>query len=234
MKIKCIITDDEPIARKGLRGYIEKVDFLTLAGECEDAVQLNTILKTQQVDLVFLDIEMPEMTGLELLSNLISPPKIIIVSAYEQYALKGYEFNVVDYLLKPVSFDRFIKSVNRIHDLLQTGPKEENDYIFVKSNKLLKKILFKDILYIESMENYVVIQTVSCKEVVYTTLKQLYESLPEDIFQQTHRSYIVNIEKVTAIDGNQLTISSYKIPVARNFRDIIFNLILNNRLIIRN
>ena len=234
MKIKCIITDDEPIARKGLRGYIEKVDFLTLVGECEDAIQLNTILKTQQVDLVFLDIEMPEMTGLELLSNLISPPKIIIVSAYEQYALKGYEFNVVDYLLKPVSFDRFIKSVNRIHDLLQTGPKDKNDYIFVKSNKLLKKILFKDILYIESMENYVVIQTVSCKEVVYTTLKQLYESLPEDIFQQTHRSYIVNIEKVTAIDGNQLTISSYQIPVARNFRDTIFNLILNDRLIARN
>jgi len=234
MKIKCIITDDEPIARKGLRGYIEKVDFLTLVGECEDAIQLNTMLKTQQVDLIFLDIEMPEMTGLELLSNLISPPKVIIVSAYEQYALKGYEFNVVDYLLKPVSFDRFIKSVNRIHDLLQTGPKDKNDYIFVKSNKLLKKILFKDILYIESMENYVVIQTVSCKEVVYTTLKQLYESLPEDIFQQTHRSYIVNIEKVTAIDGNQLTISSYQIPVARNFRDTIFNLILNDRLIARN
>lgn len=234
MKIKCIITDDEPIARKGLRGYIEKVDFLTLVGECEDAIQLNTMLKTQPVDLIFLDIEMPEMTGLELLSNLISPPKVIIVSAYEQYALKGYEFNVVDYLLKPVSFDRFIKSVNRIHDLLQTDQKEKNDYIFVKSNKVLKKILFKDILYIESMENYVVIQTVSCKEVVYTTLKQLYESLPEDIFQQTHRSYIVNIEKVTAIDGNQLTISSYQIPVARNFRDTIFNLILNDRLIARN
>lgn len=234
MKIKCIITDDEPIARKGLRGYIEKVDFLTLVGECEDAMQLNTMLKNQPVDLIFLDIEMPEMTGLELLSNLISPPKVIIVSAYEQYALKGYEFNVVDYLLKPVSFDRFIKSVNRIHDLLQTDQKEKNDYIFVKSNKVLKKILFKDILYIESMENYVVIQTVSCKEVVYTTLKQLYESLPEDIFQQTHRSYIVNIEKVTAIDGNQLTISSYQIPVARNFRDTIFNLILNDRLIARN
>lgn len=234
MKIKCIITDDEPIARKGLKGYIEKVDFLTLVGECEDAIQLNTMLKTQPVDLIFLDIEMPEMTGLELLSNLISPPKVIIVSAYEQYALKGYEFNVVDYLLKPVSFDRFIKSVNRIHDLLQTDQKEKNDYIFVKSNKVLKKILFKDILYIESMENYVVIQTVSCKEVVYATLKQLYESLPEDIFQQTHRSYIVNIEKVTAIDGNQLTISSYQIPVARNFRDTIFNLILNDRLIARN
>lgn len=233
MKIKCIITDDEPMARKGLRRYIERIDFLTLIGECEDAIQLNTLLKTGQADLLFLDIEMPEMTGLELLSNLTSPPKVIIVSAYEQYALKGYEFNVADYLLKPVSFDRFMKSVNRIHDLLQTEQKEENNYIFVKSDKQLKKILFNDILFIESMENYVVIQTVSCKEVVYTTLKQLYESLPQHIFQQIHRSYIVNMEKVAAIDGNQLTIPPYKIPVARNFRDTVFNLILNNRLITR-
>ena len=231
MKIKCIITDDEPVARKGLRGYIEKVDFLSLVGECEDAIQLNTLLKTQQVDLLFLDIEMPDMTGLELLSNLKNPPKVIIVSAYEQYALKGYEFDVVDYLLKPVSFDRFLKSANRVHDLFQTEQKEENDYIFVKSDKQLKKMLFKEILFIEGMENYVIIQTVSSKEVVYTTLKQLYESLPRDIFQQTHRSYIVNIEKVTAIDGNQLAITPYKIPVARSFRDEIYNLILNNRLI---
>lgn len=203
MKIKCIITDDEPVARKGLRGYIEKIDFLTLTGECEDAIQLNTLLKTQQVDLIFLDIEMPEMTGLELLSNLTNPPKVIIVSAYEQYALKGYEFEVVDYLLKPVSFDRFLKSANRIHDLLQTEQKDADDYIFVKSDKQLKKILFRDILFIESMENYVIIQTVSSKEIVYTTLKQIYESLPQDIFQQTHRSYIVNIDQVNAIDGNR-------------------------------
>lgn len=233
MKIKCVITDDEPMARKGLRGYIEKIDFLTLMGECEDAIQLNTLLKNEPVDLVFLDIEMPEMTGLELLSNLTNPPKVIIVSAYEQYALQGYEFDVVDYLLKPVSFDRFLKSVNRVHDLLQTEQKEENEYIFVKSDKQFKKILFKDILFIESMENYVVIQTISSKEVVYTTLKQLYESLPQTVFQQTHRSYLVNMEQVTAIDGNQLTIPPYKIPVARNFRDTIFNLILNNRLINR-
>lgn len=231
MKIKCIITDDEPVARKGLRGYIEKIDFLTLTGECEDAIQLNTLLKTQQVDLIFLDIEMPEMTGLELLSNLTNPPKVIIVSAYEQYALKGYEFEVVDYLLKPVSFDRFLKSANRIHDLLQTEQKDADDYIFVKSDKQLKKILFRDILFIESMENYVIIQTVSSKEIVYTTLKQIYESLPQDIFQQTHRSYIVNIDQVNAIDGNLLNVNSHKIPVARNLRDNVFNLILNNRLI---
>lgn len=231
MKIKCIITDDEPMARKGLRGYIEKIDFLTLTGECEDAIQLNTLLKTQQVDLIFLDIEMPEMTGLELLSNLTNPPKVIIVSAYEQYALKGYEFEVVDYLLKPVSFDRFLKSANRIHDLLQTEQKDADDYIFVKSDKQLKKILFRDILFIESMENYVIIQTVSSKEIVYTTLKQIHESLPQDIFQQTHRSYIVNIDQVNAIDGNLLNVNSHKIPVARNLRDNVFNLILNNRLI---
>ena len=234
MQIKCIITDDEPMARKGLRGYIEKIDFLTIVGECEDAIQLNTMLKTKPVDLIFLDIEMPEMTGLELLLNLTNPPKVIIVSAYEQYAIKGYEFDVVDYLLKPVSFDRFLKSVNRIHDMLQTAQKEDNDYIFVKSDKRLKKILFKEILFIESMENYVVIQTVSSKEIVYTTLKQLYESLPQDIFRQTHRSYIVNINQVTAIDGNQLNVNSYKIPVARNFRDKIYKLILNNRLITKN
>ncbi|RHJ95214.1 LytR/AlgR family response regulator transcription factor [Parabacteroides bouchesdurhonensis] len=234
MKIKCIITDDEPMARKGLRGYIEKIDFLTLVGECEDAIQLNTMLKTRQVDLIFLDIEMPEMTGLELLSNLTNPPKVIIVSAYEQYALQGYEFDVVDYLLKPVSFDRFLKSANRIHELLQTEQKEDNDYIFVKSDRQLRKILLRDILFIESMENYVVIQTASSKEVVYTTLKQLYESLPQDIFQQTHRSYIVNLGKITAIDGNQLIINPYKIPVAKSFKDNIFNLLLNNRLINRN
>ena len=233
MKIKCILTDDEPLARKGLRGYIEKIDFLTLIGECEDAIQLNTMLKSEQVDLIFLDIEMPEMTGLELLSNLTNPPKVIIVSAYEQYALKGYEFEVVDYLLKPVSFNRFLKSVNRVHSLLQREQKEDNNYIFVKSDKQLKRILLRDILFIESLENYVVIQTASSKEVVYTTLKQIYDSLPQDIFQQTHRSYIVNLKKVTAIDGNQLSITPYKIPVARNFRDNIFNLILNNRLINR-
>lgn len=231
MHIKCIITDDEPLARKGLRGYIEKIDFLTLVGECEDAIQLNAMLKTGHADIVFLDIEMPEMTGIELLSNLDNPPKIIIVSAYERYALQGYEFNVVDYLLKPVSFDRFLKSVNRVYDQLQSKQKEGEDYIFVKSGKILKKIIFKEILFIQGMENYAVIQTTSTKEIVYTTLKQIYDLLPQHFFQQVHRSYIVNLDRVNTIEGNQLNVDSYKIPVARNFRDKIFNLILNNRLI---
>lgn len=233
MKIKCIITDDEPLARKGLKSYIEKISFLSLIGECEDAIQLNAALKTLQPDLVFLDIEMPEMTGLELLGNITNPPKVIIISAYEQYALKGYEFNVVDYLLKPVSFDRFLKSVNRVHDLVKKEQKDDTKYIFVKSDKQLKKILLKDILFLESLENYVVIYTPTSKDIVYSTLKQILESLPEEKFLQTHRSYIINIDQVNAIEGNLLNINSHKIPVARNFRDKILNLILNNRLINR-
>lgn len=233
MKIKCIITDDEPMARRGLRGYVEKIDYLTLVGECEDAIELNTMLKIQQVDLIFLDIEMPEMTGLELLSNLTKPPKVIIVSAYEQYAINGYEFDVIDYLLKPVSFDRFLKSVNRVYDQLQSKQKEDEDFIFVKSGKIFKKLIFKEILFIQCMENYTIFQTTSTKEIVYITLKQIYDLLPQQIFQQVHRSYIVNINRVNAIDGNQLNVDSYKIPVARNFRDKISNLVLNDRLIIR-
>ena len=131
MKIKCIITDDEPIARKGLRGYIEKVDFLTLTGECEDAVQLNTILKTQEIDLLFLDIEMLEMTGIELLSNLTNPPKVIIVSAYEQYALKGYEFNVVDYLFKTCIFRSFYQICQQNLRFVTNGAKKKRMIIYL-------------------------------------------------------------------------------------------------------
>ena len=232
MNVRCIITDDEPIARKGLRSYIDKLPFLKLIGECEDAIQLNTMLKTTPADLIFLDIEMPNMTGVELLSSLKNPPKVIIVSAYEQYAIKGYELDVVDYLLKPVTFERFVKAVNKTHELLDLkSTVEPHKYIFVKSDKQLKKILLIDILFIESMENYVTIYTTTSREVVYSTLKQIQESLSSENFIQIHRSYIVNIENVQAIDGNLLKIGTHKIPVARNFRDKVLNVILNNKLI---
>lgn len=232
MEIKCIITDDEPIARRGLRGYIEKFDFLTITGECEDAIQLNTMLRTVKPDLIFLDIEMPYLSGLDLLSTIQNPPKVIIVSAYEQYALKGYELDVVDYLLKPVTFERFVKAINKVRDLLENESKNVTDkYIFVKSDKQLKKILLKDILFIESMENYVIIYTTTSKEIIYTTLKQVLESLPSEDFLQVHRSYIANIQHVKAIEGNQLNISTYKVPVARNLQNSVFEVIVNNKLI---
>lgn len=232
MEINCIITDDEPLARKGLREYVEDVDFLLLIGECENAMQLNTMLKSTLPDLLFLDIEMPRMSGLDLLSTLQNPPKVIITSAYEQYALKGYEFDVVDYLLKPISFERFLKAVNKVHDQIEKELKSETDgYVFVKSDKQLIKILLKDILFIESLENYVIIYTESSKEIIYVTLKHIAESLPCDVFLQVHRSYIVNTVQVKAIEGNMLKIGTHNIPVARNLREKVYNFILNNRLI---
>lgn len=233
MNINCIITDDEPIAREGLCGYIERIDFLTLIGECEDGVQLNTMLKTIQPDLLFLDIEMPYISGLDLLSSLHNPPKVIITSAYEQYALKGYELEVTDFLLKPISFERFLKAVNRIHDLLDKERKAYGEYIFVKTDKQLKRIILKDILFLESMENYVIIHTPTSKEVIYTTLKQILDSLANGKFIQIHRSYIVNIEQISAIDGNLLSVGIHKIPIARNYREKLFEIVLNNRLVNR-
>ena len=232
MKIKCIVTDDEPIARKGICGYIEKIDYLILVGECEDALQLNNLLKTQQSDLLFLDIEMPYLSGLDLLSSIQNPPKVIITSAYEKYALKGYELDVVDYLLKPISFERFMKSVDKVYHLLEKeSGKNTDEYIFVKSGKQLKKIFLEDILFVESMENYINVFTASSKEIVHSTLKLFLESLPENHFLQVHRSYVVNTQHIQSIEGNILHIGSYEIPIARNLREQVFNIILNNRLI---
>ena len=152
MQIKCIITDDEPIAREGIRSYIEKIDFLDLRGECEDALQLNKLLSEETVNLVFLDIEMPYLSGMDFLAQLKNPPKIVIISAYEQYALQGYELEVADYLLKPVSFERFLKAVNKVRSLLEKEQQEPLvPYLFVKSNKMLKKVMLNDILFIQSM-----------------------------------------------------------------------------------
>jgi Response regulator of the LytR/AlgR family len=232
MKIKCIITDDEPIARNGIQGYVERLDFLELVDVCEDAIQLSNALKTQQVDLLFLDIEMPYMSGLDLLNTLVNPPKVIITSAYEQYAIKGYDLEVVDYLLKPIPFERFLKAVNKAYDVIvnQTALKSP-DYFFVKANQKLEKIFFKDILYVEGIENYVAIQTISGKVITHSTLKLILENLPEQLFIQTHKSFIINVEKVLNIEGNMLGIDKYKIPISRTYKEKVLEAIIKNKLL---
>ncbi|OMP76766.1 LytTR family DNA-binding domain-containing protein [[Flexibacter] sp. ATCC 35208] len=232
MEIKCIITDDEPVARKGLKSYIEKVPFLSLQAECESSFELNTILKNSQPDVVFLDIEMPELSGIEYLSTITHPPKIIIVSAYEQYALQGYELEVFDYLLKPVSFNRFLKSVNRLHDQL-VKTQTATDHIFIKTDKKTKKVLLKDILFIEGKENYIMIYTHNSKEIVYCTLRMMEDNLPQGQFVSIHRSYIVNIAYIEAIEGNQLEVGSYKIPIARNLKENIYKQYIEQNLVTR-
>lgn len=233
MKIKCIITDDEPIARQGLKEYVEKISFLDLVGECEDAFELTSLLKTVQCDLLFLDIQMPDLTGIDFLSTLQNPPKVIFTTAYEHYALKGYELSVIDYLLKPISFDRFLKAINKVYDSIdkENSPANTDEYIFIKNDKQIRKIVLKEILFIESMENYVIIHTPVKHEIIYTTLKNMINQLPEKTFLQVHRSYIVNINCIHAIEGNLLHIGEYKIPVARNLRETVFPQILTDKLI---
>src|SRR5215467_5926708 len=176
-KIKCIVTDDEPFARKGLIGYIEKIDFLELVAICENAVELNSILKNQHIDLIFLDIEMPYVTGIDFLQTAQQKPKVILTTAYEQYALKSYELDVLDYLMKPISFERFLKAANKAYDwVTQQNPEShDDDYIFVKSDSKLEKINFTDILFAEALENYVAIYTKEKKIISHLTLKMLQE-----------------------------------------------------------
>lgn len=214
-KINCIITDDEPMARKGLQGYVERIDFLLLAGACEDALQLNSLLKQQPVDLLFLDIEMPYITGIDFLQQTANPPKVIFTTAYEQYAIRGYELDVLDYLLKPISFDRFLKAANKAFDYFHPGPAAAQSFIFVKTDSRLEKIRFADILFLEAMENYVAIYTTDKKYITHSTLKALQESLPATLFIQPHKSYLVNMEAIGAVEGNVLHVGRYQVPVSK-------------------
>jgi DNA-binding LytR/AlgR family response regulator len=215
VKISCIITDDEPVARKGLRGYIEKIDFFELAGLCEDALQLNNMLKQQTVDLLFLDIEMPYISGIDFLKTAINPPKVIFTTAYEQYAMKGYEMDVLDYLLKPISFERFLKAANKAHDYFLPKQTAAAQYMFVKADSKLEKVVFDEILFIEGMENYAGIYLPGKKIITHATLKSLQEKLPASKFIQPHKSYLVNINAISSIGGNILHVGTYQVPMSK-------------------
>lgn len=232
MTLKCIVTDDEPIAREGLLSYIGKVDFLEVVAECEDALQLNDVLKSQPVDLLFLDIEMPYMSGIDFLSNLASPPKVIMTTAYEQYAIKGYDLDVIDYLLKPIPFERFLKAVNKAYDIIvnQRSPAKEINYFYVKTNQKFEKVFFNDVLFIEGVENYVAIQTETSKIMTHVTIKTILEKIPDNIFLQIHKSFIINLEKVSFVEGNMVGIGKYKLAVSRTFRGKALPIILQNKV----
>lgn len=227
--ITCIITDDEPFARKGLQGYIEKIGFLDLKGVCEDALQLSDMLQKQPVDLLFLDIQMPHITGVEFIRALSNPPKVIFTTAFEQYALQGFELDVIDYLLKPISYDRFLKAAWKARDyfaLRENKADTTTPYMFAKSNGKLEKINFDDILFIEAMENYAAIHVENRKIIIHTTFKALLEKLPANRFIQTHKSYIVAIDRVESIDGNTIHIQKHQVPISKYMRDVVLGQIV--------
>jgi DNA-binding LytR/AlgR family response regulator len=236
MTIKCVITDDEPFARKGLQGYIERIDFLQLAAVCEDALQLDALLKQQQIDLIFLDIEMPYMTGIEFLKTQSNPPKIIFTTAYEKYAIQGFDLDVLDYLLKPVSFERFFKAANKAYEYFQVQQSlsgSSSEYMFVKADNKLEKIQLADILFVEAMENYISIQTKEKRIISHLTLTSIKEKLPPNQFITPHKSFIVSIESIRAIEGNILHVDKFQIPISKYQKDEVMQKIVNNKLLKR-
>ncbi|HKP32081.1 MAG TPA: LytTR family DNA-binding domain-containing protein, partial [Chitinophagaceae bacterium] len=218
MTLNCIIIDDEPLARKGLVEYIEDVDFLHLAGEFDNPLKATSTLNDQTIHLIFLDIQMPKLSGIEFLKSLSHPPLIIFTTAYPQYAIEGFDLNVLDYLLKPISFDRFLKAAMKAKDVINLKQPvaqvaTQEDYIFIKSDNKLVKIFYNDILFVEALQNYVTIVTSDKKHITYLTFKSVEESLPADQFIKVHKSYLVAASKIESIEGNQIKIGPHYIPI---------------------
>jgi two-component system LytT family response regulator len=228
--MNCIAIDDEPLALELLVDNISKVPFLKLVAACENPIQAMAVLEKETVDLVFLDIQMPGLTGLQFIQSLTHKPLFILITAYEKYALEGYALDVVDYLVKPVSLDRFIKACNKareLHELkaLRQNPAGEQapGYFFVNVDYSLVKISFQDILWIESLKDYAKINLKSSSKPIVTrmSMKQLEENLPADKFLRVHKSFIIARDQVTAVRKNSLFIGTMEIPVGENYREII-------------
>ncbi len=229
--ISCIITDDEPYARRGLQGYIERAGFFSIKGQCEDAIELGKLLFQQPVDLLFLDIQMPYVSGVEFVKGLVNPPKVIFTTAFENYALQGFELDVLDYLLKPISYDRFLKAAIKARDFFSLRNNMlPPTYLFIKGDGKLEKVVFDEVLFVEGMENYVVIHTANRKIVTHSTLKALVEKLPQQQFIQTHKSYVIAVNKVSSIEGNVLYINQQQVPVSRQLKESVMNAIINGKI----
>lgn len=237
-KYNCLIIDDEPLACKGLVEYINEMDSLSvLAVVHNPAEALNYLPDT---DLMYLDINMPKISGIDFLQQVLNPPLTIITTAYQQYALQGYELDVVDYLLKPISFPRFLKATMKAIDYLKLLRNETdgshsipfNEYFFVKCNGVLEKILLQDILAIEALSNYIIIHCIDKKIIAYLTLKQINEFLPSSSFIKVHKSYIVALGKIEKIGQDEIVINKLKIPIGLNFKDDITKAI-NSKLLKR-
>ena len=231
--INCLIIDDEPLARKGLQQYVEQIDFLQLQGFCKNAMQANTILKDQTIDLLFLDIEMPMLSGIDFLKSRTDNPAVIFTTAYPKYALEGYQFDVIDYLLKPIAFDKFLQAANKALRLLPDNKEviEEPNYIFVKTDKQLVKLNIDDILYIEGMQNYILIHTANEKIMALVPMKSILEMLNQTDFLQIHKSYIIAKSKVEAIVGNQVIINQQYLPISTRMRKEVLAALTGNRLL---
>lgn len=242
MKINCIIIDDEPLSRKGLKEYIADIDFLELLGEYDNPLSATEIIAGGKVELLFLDIQMPKITGVDFFRTLANPPAVIFTTAFPQYAVDGFELNALDYLLKPISFDRFLKAAMKAKEYYEVRQKNTSEnispgassgYFFIKTDNLLVKILLDDILFVEALQNYVSIQTTNKKYISYLTFKSVEEYLPASRFIKVHKSYIISAEKLDSIDGNDIRIGPYHIPISRNLKEEVMQQLLKGKYLKR-
>ncbi len=226
MKIKCIIVEDEPIALERTQGFVEKLPFLDLVASFDNAIEAITYLKSEQVDLIFLDIEMEELTGIELLESTTISAQVIITTAYDQYALKGYELNVVDYLLKPFSFERFLKAVDKVQ--LHAPSPSVKDFIFIKTANRLEKVMINDIIRIEGMGEYRRIFTTEKQIMTLQTFTELEQSFAPEVVCRVHKSHMVALNKIDAVERNRIKIGSNLIPISETYKNTFINLINPN------
>lgn len=238
MKISCLIIDDEPLAQKGIAEYVRETDFLELVAVCDSAMKAYSVLHKEAVQLILLDIDMPKLSGIEFLRSLQHPPAAIFITAYTQYALESYELDIIDYLVKPVSFQRFCKAVGKARDFLtkkepEQHPGEEGNDLFLKVNSKFEKIAYDDILYVEALQNYVSVYLPHKKLISYLTLSGVEKQLPAGRFMRVHKSYIVALNKIDTVEGNLITIGQQQIPVSRNVKELLMRRVVDSKLVKR-
>jgi DNA-binding LytR/AlgR family response regulator len=236
MKLKCIIIEDEPVARKILKEFIEEIDYLELIGEAENPLKAIPLLGDNAIDIVFLDINMPKINGIDFLKSSKTNANIIITTANPIYAVEAFGLDVLDYLVKPISFERFLKACNKVKELKSTTqerPNKQGDHFFIKCENQIEKVFYDDLTHAEAMMNYVMLYTNAKKMMVYMTIKGLEEQLPSEQFIKVHKSFIVNISKIKSIEGNILHVGNEKIAVSQNLREKVMNEIIKDKMIKR-
>jgi two-component system LytT family response regulator len=229
--IRCIIIDDEPLAREIIRRYIDEVPMLQLSGECSNAVQAMSFLQQQPVDLIFLDIRMPQLNGTDFLRILKNPPRTILTTAFSDYALEGYELDVVDYLVKPIRFDRFLKAVNKAFPINgnwpeiktaiaeNTAAKKSDSFVYFRADRKMVKVMLSDILYIESMKDYVKVFTPQGIIITKQSITSVEAMLPEKLFVRSHRSFIVAVSRIKSFTNELIEIGNAEIPIGKLYRN---------------
>jgi DNA-binding LytR/AlgR family response regulator len=242
--MKCLIVDDEPLAVQLLESYVQRIDGLVLIKSCSNAIEAFTLMQHKSVDLLFLDIQMPQITGLDLVKTLKDKPLTVLTTAYREYASEAYDLDVVDYLVKPILFERFLKSIGKVYQfrhLQPTAPEStastshttyEDAYIYLKEDREMIKVFLKDILYIESLRDYVRVKTLEQQVITYQKISYLEQKLPENKFIRIHRSFIVALDKITAFTPTSVKTAHIDIPIGRNYKTEVIKALHRNNILL--